>query len=163
MKNFILITSLILFAAACTKEIPENEKKSSKSPDEKIINDLLENYFSSINSDNIGKAVLLVDADYREISSDGNNIIGTNSLQNFLNKQTSSMGKWKIKVEETNVSGEFAFVISEDTFISSNSNLKNHNSAYTIHAIRIMKKQKNDGWKIFRCVTTSVEGSTESI
>lgn len=159
MRRLILIVLLALIATSCTKEVPENEKGIIKSPDDKSVVATIENFLVAYNSNDIKKALKYFDADYRGITSRTNDVIGINALRGNLiaYQKQFPQSAWSTKIEEINVSGKVAFVISQESFIAPGTNSVNKKPVYNMYVIRILKKQKNDGWKINRSVLTSIE------
>jgi ketosteroid isomerase-like protein len=148
----ILFTSLLLILTACTKEVPETEKKLSKSLEEKSARETVENFVAAYNSDDIAKAVSFFEADYKGVVADSDDVVGFDALRDDLihyRKQYPN-GKWEIKFDEILVSGELAYVFTSGSFLMHDPIEKKMNPIYSERAIRILKKQKNDGWKIFR-------------
>jgi ketosteroid isomerase-like protein len=61
-------------------------------------------------------------------------------------------GKWNIKCEEVNISGEFAYIMTIGSFMVFDPVEKKINPVYSERSIRILKKQKDGAWKIFRYI-----------
>ena len=61
-------------------------------------------------------------------------------------------GKWNIKCEEVNISGEFAYVMTIGSFMVLDPIENKIIPVYSERSIRILKKQKERTWKIFRYI-----------
>ena len=152
----IIFTSLLLIITACTKEVPETEKNLSKSLEEKSARETIENFVAAYNSNDIAKAVSFFEADYKGVVADSDDVVGLDALSNELvsYRKQYPEGKWEIKIDEILISGELAYVFTSGSFLMLDPIEKKMNPIYSERAIRILKKQKNDGWKIFRYLAT---------
>lgn len=152
----LIFTSLLLILSACTKEVPETEKKLSKSIEEKFLIETIDNFISAYNANEIEKAISYFDTNYKGFTTDSDDIEGVDALRNDLihyRKQYPD-GKWEIKYEEVTVAGEFAYVLTSSSFLMPDPIEGKMNPIYSERAIRILKKQKSDGWKIYRYMAT---------
>lgn len=155
MRKLLLI-SFLLIITACTKEVPEAEKKLSKSIEEKTVQETIENFIAAYNSDDIEKAASLFETNYIGVVADSDDVIGIEALRADLihyRKQYPD-GIWKITIDEILISGELAYVFTSGSFLMPDPIEKKMNPIYSERAIRILKKQKGDGWKIFRYLAT---------
>lgn len=154
MRRSFLILSLIIIISGCTKEVPEGEKRLTKSIEETSVRKVIENYVAAYNSNDIEAAILFFDRDYRGIVADSNEIVGLDALKNDLLQYSKQYpdGKWEIKIDELNVFGDFAYALCSGSFLMPDPIEKKMNPIYSERGIRIFKKQKDDGWKIFRYV-----------
>ena len=64
MKKLVIVLSLILFTAGCTKQTPEADKKVSKSIEENNIINTIDSFISAYNSHDIEKTVSFLDLNY---------------------------------------------------------------------------------------------------
>lgn len=152
MRSPFLILSLLIIISACTKEVPESEKRLTKSIEETSIRNAIENFAAAYNSNDIEAAILFFDRDYRGIVADSEDIVGLDALKNDLLQYRKQYpeGKWEIKIDELNVFGDFAYALCSGSFLMPDPIEKKMNPIYSERSIRIFKKQKDDGWKIFR-------------
>ncbi|MBA4407214.1 hypothetical protein C0389_08075 [bacterium] len=155
MRKLLLI-SFLLIITACTKEVPETEKKLSKSIEEKTVQETIENFVAAYNSNDIAKAVSLFETNYIGVVADSDDVIGLEALRDDLlhYRKQNPEGKWKITIDEILISGELAYVFTSGSFLMPDPIEKKMNPVYSERAIRILKKQKGDGWKIFRYLAT---------
>lgn len=152
MRYTFLILSILIIISACTKEVPENEKKLSKSLEGKYARETVENFINAYNSNDIEKAVSFFENDYKGIVSDSDDVVDIDALRNELlsYREQYPDGKWEIKFDEILISGELAYIFTSGSFLMPDPIEGKMNPIYSERAIRILKKQKNDGWKIFR-------------
>jgi len=152
----LLFASLLLITSACTKEVPETEKKFSKSFEEKSAKETVDNFISAYNSGDIDKALSFIDANYKGFAADSDNIEGLESFRTDLNhyRKQYTEGKWEIKFDEVTVAGEIAYVLTSGSFLMPDPIEKKMSPIYSERALRILKKQKNDGWKIYIYMAT---------
>lgn len=148
MQRLLNVLGLILLLSACTKEVPESDKKLIKSVDEKSIQETLDNYYLAVNAADIDKAASFIDVNYRSILPDMNDVTGINQFKDNLKTVLSKYpnGKWNVKISEINSFGDLAYIYS----IAS---VTVNNELHIEKALRILKKQKNDGWKFYRVIT----------
>ena len=154
MKRTLSFLLLVIGIIACTKEVPEGTKKISKSAEEITAAIIVEDFFVAYNSNDVEKAISFCDADYKEVLPDSDDVVGINGLRNDLARYRKQYpeGKWEIKIEETIVSGEFAYVMSKESFLMPAPVAENMNPIYSERSIRILKRQKDNKWKIFRYI-----------
>ncbi|PKL83053.1 MAG: hypothetical protein CVV24_06930 [Ignavibacteriae bacterium HGW-Ignavibacteriae-3] len=152
MRYLLLILAAGFFLSSCTKEVPETEKKLVKSLDEKYVRETIENYTASYNSNDIEKAVSLFEQDYKGTTGDAEDVVGVEALRNDLiqYRRQYPEGKWQININEINISGELAYVFTTGSFLMVDPIENKMNPVYSERTIKILKKQKNDGWKIYR-------------
>lgn len=152
MRYLLIILSAVFLLSSCTKDVPETEKKLVKSLEEKSVRETIENYAASYNSNDIEKAVSLFDSYYKGITGDADDVAGTDALRNALMQYRKEYpeGKWQIDINEINISGDLAYVITSGSFLMMDPIEKKMNPIYSERTIKILKKQKNDGWKIYR-------------
>lgn len=150
MKYISLI--LIVVLVACTKEVPEAEKKISKTLEEENVRKLINHFYTAYNSGDIETAVSLIDTNYKGIASDSEDVNGieamTNELYQYRNEYPD--GKWEINIEELFIENDLAYVIINGSFLMPDPIEKKMNPIYSERSIKILKRYKNEGWKIFR-------------
>ena len=149
----ILIVSLSFFS--CTKEVPERERKSKDSNEETVIRKVIDNYFTAYNAGDIETAVDLLDSNYRGIVSDSVDINGIDEAKDDLLKYARQYpkGHWEFKIEEVTISENYDFVLSTSSFsVPGPVNVKN--PIYSERSMRVLKRDKISGWKIFRYLAT---------
>jgi ketosteroid isomerase-like protein len=152
----ILILSIIILISACTKQVPEGEKKLSRSSEEMAVEQTIMNFIEAYNSNDIEKAVSFFENDYKGVVSDSDDVVGLDMLRNDLIQYRKQYpgGKWEIKIDEVNISGELAYVFTSGSFLMPDPIEDKMSPIYSERAIRILRKQKNDGWNIFRYLAT---------
>lgn len=150
MKYISLI--LIVVLVACTKEVPEAEKKISKTLEEENVRKLINHFYTAYNSGDIETAVSLIDTNYKGIAADSEDVNGieamTNELYQYRNEYPD--GKWEINIEELFIENDLAYVIINGSFLMPDPIEKKMNPIYSERSIKILKRYKNEGWKIFR-------------
>jgi len=153
MKYAFLI--LILFVTACTKEVPESENRIAKTAEEEAIRKLIDHFYTAYNSGDIETAVTLIDENYKGMAADSDDVIGVEALTNELYQYRKEYpeGKWEIKIEELSVENNLAYVIIYGSFLMPDPIEKKMNPIYSERSIKILKKDKNEGWKIFRSLS----------
>lgn len=154
MKRFLSIMSLMLMLISCTKEVPEGTKRVSKSADEINAARIVEDYFAAYNSNDIEKAISFCDSDFKEVLPDSDDVVGIDGLKNdlALYKKQYPEGKWEISIEEVMVSGDLCYVMAKGSFMMPGISTENMNPVYSERSIRILKRQKDNKWKIFRYI-----------
>ncbi len=156
MSRSILILLTVVFISACTKQVPEGEKKLSRSSEEMAVEQTIMNFVEAYNSNDIEKAITFFESDYRGMVSDSDDVVGLDMLGNDLIQYRKQYpgGKWEIKIDEVNISGELAYVFTSGSFLMPDPIEDKMSPIYSERAIRILRKQKNDGWNIFRYLAT---------
>jgi len=154
MKRLILIITILLIIAGCTKQRSEGEKEISKPNDENNVITTINGFISAYNSHNIEKAVSYLDLDFKGVVADSDNVVGVaearNAFYSLMNHYPE--GKWNIKCEEINISGEFAYVMTVGSFMVLDPVENKIIPIYSERSIRILKRQKEGIWKIFRYI-----------
>jgi ketosteroid isomerase-like protein len=155
MKYAPLFLLIILFS--CTKEIPESNRKISKSAQENSVRAVVENYFLAFNNQDVESALFFIDPDYRGVVYDSSDIVGADALFADLskNKNLFDGGKWSNEIEEIIVSGGIAYVRAASSFLKYDPIEKKDNPVYSEKSFRILRKQKDDSWKIFRYIAVN--------
>ncbi|MCX7798522.1 MAG: nuclear transport factor 2 family protein [Melioribacter sp.] len=150
MKYLPLIFIVILLA--CTKEVPESEKKISKTVEEENIRKLINHFYTAYNSGDIETAVSLVDTNYKGIAPDSEDVNGFEAMAKELYQYRNEYpeGKWEINIEELFIENDLAYVIISGSFLMPDPIEKKMNPIYSERSVKILKKYKNEGWKIFR-------------
>ncbi|MHB8905763.1 MAG: YybH family protein [Melioribacteraceae bacterium] len=156
MWRSLLILSTVVFISACTKQVPEGDKKASRSSEEIAVEQTITNFVEAYNSNDIDKAVTFFESDYKGVVSDSDDVVGLDMLKNDLTqyKKQYPGGKWEIKIDEVNISGELAYVFTSGSFLMPDPIEDKMSPIYSERAIRILRKKKNDGWSIFRYLAT---------
>ena len=156
MRNLLLILAVGLFFTSCTKEVPETEKKSAKSTEEESVRHTIENFAASYNAGDIEKTVSLFESDFRGTTGDAEEVAGIDALRNDLTQYRKQYpeGQWEINIAELDASGELAYVFTNSSFLMPDPIEKKMNPIYSERSVKILKKQKNNGWKIFRSLST---------
>ncbi|MCX6169366.1 MAG: hypothetical protein NTX65_08500 [Ignavibacteriales bacterium] len=156
MSKSILILSIIILFSACTKQVPEGEKRLVRTSEEKAVEQTVMNFIDAYNSNDMDKAVSFFESDYKGIISDSDDVVGVDMLRNELiqYKKQYPAGKWEIKIDEIDFSGELAYVFTTGSFLMQDPIENKMSPIYSERAVRILRKQKNDGWYIFRYLAT---------
>lgn len=149
MTILLLIISLI--AISCTKEVPERERKSKESAEEINIRKTIDNYFSAYNAGDVETAADLLDQGYRGIVSDSVDINGIEEAKDDLLKYVRQYpkGQWDTKIEEITLGDGYAFVLCTSSFTIPGP-VDGKNPIYSERSMRVLKRDKIRGWKIFR-------------
>lgn len=150
----MLLLTVILFS--CTKEVREDEKKSAKSADETAIREVIENYTTAYNAGDIETATEFFDTNYRAVVADSSDIIGTDDVREDLlqYRRQYPEGKWETKIEEVTIGDGYAYVFCASSFLMPHPIERKLSPIYSERSIRILRKEKNQGWKIFRFLAT---------
>ena len=143
-----------MIVSGCTKDVPETEKRISKTLEEESIIQTIKDFVVAYNNNDIEKALSLFDSNYKGVAVDSDEFAGVDALRNELinNRKQYPEGKWEINVDEINISGEFAYILSSGSFLMPDVIEKKMSPVYSEKSIRILKKNKNGIWKIFRYV-----------
>jgi uncharacterized protein (TIGR02246 family) len=152
MKKFFALILVLLSISACTKEVPEYEKKNIKTADEAAVRETIENYFAAYNAGDIESAAEYFDDNYKVISTDSLDVVGyENAKEDLLqyHKQYPK-GKWDNKIEEITIADGYAIVISSGSFMLPDPLTEKPAPTYSERSIRVLKKDKNKMWKIYR-------------
>ncbi|MCX7874827.1 MAG: DUF4440 domain-containing protein [Melioribacteraceae bacterium] len=152
MKNLLIIVLVLISFNACTKEVPENEKRNIKSIDEAAVREVIENYFAAYNSGDIETAAEYFDNGYKVIATDSLDISGyENAKEDLLQYHNQyPKGKWENKIEEIIISDGYAYVVASASFMQPDPLTNKLSPTYSERSIRILKKDKNKMWKLFR-------------
>lgn len=154
MKRYLSFLLIIVFAVSCTKEVPEGTKKISKSADEVSAEKTVKDYFDAYNSTDIEKAISFCDPDFKEVLPDSDDIVKIEGLKNDLLRYQKQYpkGKWDVTYEEVTVSGDMGYVMTKGSFMMPGIKAGSMNPVYSERSIRILKRQKDGKWKIFRYI-----------
>ncbi|MDH7603654.1 MAG: hypothetical protein QHH13_02020, partial [Melioribacter sp.] len=103
----------------------------------------------------IETAVTLIDENYKGMAADSDDVIGVEALTNELYQYRKEYpeGKWEIRIEELSVQNDLAYAIIYGSFLMPDPIEKRMNPIYSERSIKILKKDKNEGWKIFRSLS----------
>lgn len=157
MARLTLFSFLLAFTfSACTKEVREDEKKAAKTADEAAIREVIENYTTAYNAGDIETAVEFFDINYRGVVADSADIIGQDAIREDLlqYRRQYPEGKWKTRIEEITISDGYSYVLCASSFLMPNPIEQKLSPIYSERSIRILKKEKNQGWKFFRFLAT---------
>lgn len=157
MIRTILISLLLVFAfISCTKEVREYEKKDAKNADEALIREVIENYTAAYNGGDIETAIEFVDANYRGVIADSSDILGQEGLREDLlqYRRQYPEGKWETRIEEMIIDNSYSYVFCASSFLMPHPIEQKMSPIYSERSVRILKKEKNRGWKIYRYLAT---------
>jgi ketosteroid isomerase-like protein len=156
IRSIVCLFLIALIFSACTKEVKENEKISAKTVEEALIRELIDNYTHAYNTGDIESAIELIDANYRGIVADSSDVLGKEGLHDDLlqYKRQYPDGKWGTKIEEVVIGNDYAYVFSSSSFLMPHPIEQNLSPIYSERSVRILKKEKTQGWKIFRYLAT---------
>ncbi len=156
IRSIVCLFLIALIFSACTKEVKENEKISAKTVEEALIRELIDNYTHAYNTGDIESAIELIDANYRGIVADSSDVLGKEGLHDDLlqYKRQYPDGKWETKIEEVVIGNDYAYVFSSSSFLMPHPIEQNLSPIYSERSVRILKKEKTQGWKIFRYLAT---------
>jgi ketosteroid isomerase-like protein len=154
--KYLSVILILVLLFSCTKEVPESNKKTAKSTEEVSVASTINGFIDAYNQNDLTLAASFLDTDYKGIVADSDDTINAGSTLNELKEYHKQYpeGKWEIKIEEIYVGSEFAYVMTKSSFMTPGPPIGNINSIYSERSIRILKKQKDDGWKIFRYIAT---------
>lgn len=143
---------LIIILAACTKEVPESEKKLAKTVDESAVREVIDHYYTAYNTGDIETAVTLCDESYKGIAADSDDVNGIEALKDELYqfRKEYPEGKWEINLDELVVQSDLAYVIINGSFLMPDPIQKKMNPIYSERSIKILRRNKTEGWKIYR-------------
>jgi len=152
MRKFVSSFLTLLFLFGCTKEIPESEKRILKTNEEEPIRQLVNNFVSSYNNNNIENALSFFDSNYKGVVADSDDFAGMNALREELTRYKKNYpdGKWQIEIDEINISVDYAFLLTCSSFLMPDVIENDMSPAYTERGIRIIKKNKDGNWKFYR-------------
>jgi ketosteroid isomerase-like protein len=156
IRKVILSLLLVLATSSCTKEVREDERKSAKTADEAAVRELIENYTTSYNAGDIDTAIEMIDANYRGVVADSSDIVGQEAMRNDLlqYRRLYPEGRWVTKIEEVLVSDGYAYVTCTSSFMMPHPIELKPSPVYSERSMRVLKKDKNLGWKIYRYLAT---------
>jgi len=158
MRLIVATLTLLILVPSCTKDVPETEEKIAKTTDEDNARMTIQNFVDAYNINDLEKAMSFFDSDYKGVVADSDDLAGVGALrQELVNSQKKfPEGKWELMVDEINLSGEFAYLICSGSFLMPDVIEKKLNPVYSEKSIRILKKQKDGSWKIYRYVSTPI-------
>ncbi|NJD22262.1 MAG: hypothetical protein FIA82_06275 [Melioribacter sp.] len=158
MRLIVATLTILILITSCTKDVPETEKKITKTTDEDNARKTIQNFVDAYNINDLEKAMSFFDSDYKGVVADSDDLAGVEALsQELVNSQKKfPEGKWELMIDEVNISGEFAYLICSGSFLMPDVIEKKSNPVYSEKSIRILKKQKDGSWKIYRYVSTPI-------
>ncbi|MFA3784064.1 nuclear transport factor 2 family protein [Melioribacteraceae bacterium 4301-Me] len=149
IKLLLFAIPIIFVLASCTKEVPEAERKTSRS-EENEVRKTLNLWVNFYNNGDLENLIGLYTDDYIESTANDEDIVGIDKIRSELSQYMSQYngGKWKITIEEVQASGDLAFARVNGEFEMYYGN--SPTTIYSEKSIKILKKQKNVGWKFYR-------------
>src|SRR3989339_347554 len=143
MRLIVAILMFLVLITSCTKDVTETKKKKNKTADENKARKTIQNFF---------------DDDYKGVVADSDDLAGVAALRQELTNSQKKFpeGKWEIIIDEINISGEFTYLICNSSFLMPDVIEKKLNPVYSEKSIRILKKQRDGSWKIYRYVSTPI-------
>ena len=157
MKKIYVLLLLSLFFYSCTKEVPETEKKLSRTVSTNEIKQLFENFTSDVNSNNLDKIDSYFEGDFSSFVQDADSAVDLNSYKtNLVNFQKQyPSGKLQTNIEDIFVSEELAAAQVFVSYMINDPVEKGMNPVYSERSIKLLRKSKTDNsWKIFRSLST---------
>ena len=157
-RRFVVLLIVLPFLASCTKEVPERERKSRISSEEANVRSVIDNYFIAYNAGDIETAVELLDTNYRGMVSDSIDVNGIDEAKEDLLKyyRQYPKGAWDSKIEEVLVGDGYAVVMCTSSFLMPSPIENKPSPIYSERSMRVLKKDKISGWKIFRYLATPI-------
>lgn len=157
-RKILSLLSLIIIVSACTKEIPEAERKQDKNIEQAAVRAAIQNWETAYNSGDLESALDFYEYDYRAMLADSNDISGRDELARDLGQFMKEYpgGKWQINIDEINSAGDLAYVFYTGVFTSDGDPASAGNPLYSERGIKILKKSKIGGWKFFRSMSMPV-------
>lgn len=152
MKNIIPVILVFILAISCTKDVPEYERRSAKSLEESAVKEVINQFYFTYNSGDVESAGNLLDENYKAILPDSTEINGIEEAISdlFEYRKQYPDGKWEVTIDEVSFNSELAYVISTSSFVTPNPIENKLSPIYSEKSIRILTKNKNKSWKIFR-------------
>lgn len=152
--KFLTVFTLAAILISCTKEVPENAKKAIKTADDVSITKTIDEFFTCYNSNNIDSLTYYLDSEYKGFIPDSDDAVGALSTINDLKQYRKRYpdGLWQYKIEEINVGGDIAEVLTTASFMRPGPVSGKLNPIYSERSIRILRRAKDDGWKIYRYI-----------
>ena len=151
---FVFIIGTILLTA-CTKEVPETEKKSTRSANENDIRNLFLTLESSYNDGVFEKTISEYTNDFCAYDPDSDSSVNLidykNELAGYKNRNQES--RLKINIEGIFISDDLAAVQTFSSFMMYNPIEKKYSATSSRRSINLLRKIRNDGWKIFRSLS----------
>lgn len=156
MRKIFILILLTIFAASCTKEVPETEKKTSKATYEKDIRKVIETYADNFNAGNSEEAFVLFAEDFKAVVPDSDNALDLSAYKDNLKrfKKQYPAGKLQITIEEVFVSEELGTVQLFTSYMAPDVLDGKLAPVYSERSIVLFRKIKYDGWKIIRSLGT---------
>ncbi|MEW6653410.1 MAG: nuclear transport factor 2 family protein [Bacteroidota bacterium] len=152
IRSTLIFVLLALLFTTCTKEVRENVKISAKSADETYIREVIENYTAAYNAGDIESAIEFIDINYRGMTADSLDIFGQEGIHDDLlqYRRQYPEGKWETKIEEITIGDGYAYVLCSSSFLMPHPIEQKFSPIYSERSVRILKKEKPRGWKIYR-------------
>ncbi len=158
MTRVIFVISVLIYITGCTKEVPESDRRLVRSAEETAVQKLIDNYYTAYNNGDIETAISLCDNEFQAIIQDEDESINLLQFEKELQELYSQYpeGKWQVNIEELSVQNDLAYVITKASFFLPDAINEELSAVYSERAIRILKKNKPDGWKIFRLLSVQI-------
>ncbi len=143
----IILISFVL--VQCTKQVPETERKSLRT-DEAQLTKTVERWENFYNNGDLESLITLYTDDYIESSPEDVDITGVDNVRSELSQYMSQYpgGKWKLTIEEVQVSGDLGFARIKGEFEMPYG--KFPATIYTERSLRILQRQRGNNWKFYR-------------
>jgi len=156
IRSIIFFVLAVFIFSSCTKEVKEYEKSSAKSADEALITEVIENYTKAYNAGDIETAIEFIDVNYRGVVADSSDILGQEGVHNDLlqYRRQYPEGKWETKIDEITIGDGYAYVFCSSSFLLIHPIEQKYSPIYSEKSVRILRKEKNQGWKIYRYLST---------
>jgi len=150
--SFIIFTALIV---SCTKEVPESEKQLAKSTNEKEVRAVIDNFAAAYNSGGIDNFSNYFTNDYGGFVPDQDTAVGLAAYQNDLRNLRNQYpeNEMHLKIEEVYISEEFAAVQTFGSYMTLDPVEEKKAPVYSERSIKLLRKVKNEGWKIFKSLS----------
>ncbi len=157
MRTISPLFILLIIFSSCTKEVPESEKKIVKTTNENEVRSIIEDYFSYFNSGNINASLAVFAEDYSEYIPDADTPIDLTALENnLLNfRSQNPEGKLSVAIEDVFAADELAAVQVFTSYLIPDPVEGKMNPVYSERSIKLLRKNKNTGWKIFRSLSST--------
>jgi ketosteroid isomerase-like protein len=157
MRLLSTLFILLFIVVSCTKEVPESEKNIVKSVNENEIKALINNHASYFNSGDVNSSLIMFSDDYSEYIPDSDAPVDLSVLENnLLNfRSQNPEGKLSITVEDLFISNDLAAAQTFTSYLVPDPIEGKLNPAYSERSIKLLRKDKNTGWKIFRSLSST--------
>jgi hypothetical protein len=154
--KYIFIALSLFLLSSCTKDVPERNKKVVKSSEEVSVSSAISGFIDAYNQNDMVLAATFLDDNYKGIIADSDETVNAQATINDLIRYRRQYpeGKWKIEIEELYMGSEYAYTMTKASFLIPGPVMGSVNPIYSERSIRILRKQKDDSWKIYRYIAT---------